>query len=541
MASDADHATVRDVPLARDAWVLAIASTGSLALALGAPPGGSVWSIWLGFAPLAWAAMRLRTRGVGRRFFAGWLGGLCVGLVGFPWFGEMLERFAGLPSAVAWCGQLAFSAWTAVPFGLWVVAFGDAPVRGRWAWVWPCVLWVALATVWPAVFPYTPVIGFAEVPQWMQAAELFGVAACEAQVVACGVLLARTVMPGDRRARVQQGIVALALPLASLGLGQLRMDAVDRELAGAPKLEVGIVQPNAPLLAHDPFDKMARLWSMSLELQNQGAELIVWPEAGTFPYRTYRPFVRDFVEPSRRVMRVHETPTIFGAASITRGERYEYNTVYAMDGEGNVVGAFDKNILVPFGEYVPLIDPDWAIDQIPSISHNHAGEGPARFEMALGTPPRTVALGPVVCYEDIFIEFSRQVAAQPGGIDAFVNVTIDTWFGFTAEPWEHLALAQFRSVEHRVPMVRSVAAGPASAIDATGRLAASLPLRDPRIGDPIPPESLLVEVALARNTASAPTVFARGGWLARWLCLAWVLGRAAAALWQRRRARRSEA
>lgn len=532
MASDA-----RDPPLRDDLVTLAIATTGSLWLALGAPPQGRTALIWLGFVPLGWAAHRLAQRRARRRFFAGWLGGLCVGMVGFPWFGEMLERFAGLPAALAWAGQAAFSAWTAVPFGLWCIAVGAAPRRGVWAWAWPAVLWVALAALWPAVFPYSVVIGFAEMPQWMQAAELVGVAGCEAQVVAAGMLLALALQADGRAARARLGLSALAIPLVSLVLGQWRMAAIDDALASAPVLRAGIVQPNAPLHARDPWDRMVRLWSMSFELERQGAQLVVWPEAGTFPYRTTRPFVRDFVEPNRRVMRVHATPTIFGAASIDRGGRYEYNTVYAMDAEGTIVGQFDKNILVPLGEYVPIVDPDWAISKLPSISHNIAGTEVARFVLHAGD--REVALGPVVCYEDIFVEFSRRVAAQPGGIDAFVNVTIDTWFGYTAEPWEHLALAQFRAVEHRVPMLRSVAAGPASVVDATGRLAASVPLRDPKIGEPIPPEMLLADVGLARNTERDPTPFSRGGWLARWLCViasALVVLRAAV---QRRRARRS--
>ena len=66
----------------------------------------------------------------------------------------------------------------------------------------------------------------------------------------------------------------------------------------------------------------------------------------------------------------------------------------------------------------------------------------------------------------------RKVAAlEP---DLFVNITNDAWFGPTDEPYQHLALAVFRAVEHRTPMVRAVNTGVSAAIDANGRVLAFL-------------------------------------------------------------------
>lgn len=508
----------RDPPRRADAVTLVIAATGGVLLAMGSQPGGVPWAIWLGFAPLVWAAGRLRSRRAPRRFLAGWLGGLGIGLVGFPWIGEMLERFAGLPMPVAWLGLGLFTAWTAVPFGLWAVFARTAPERGPASWAWPAVSWIGLSTLWPALFPYTPMIGLADVPVWMQAAELGGVALVEAQVVLCGVALAKAVRAEVLRVRVLLGAVAIAIPLGSAGLGAWRIAALDGQAASARVVRFGIVQPNTALMATTPGEKLARLWVMSRQAQDEGAQIIVWPEAGSFPIRTTRPFRRDFADPNRRVHRVHSAPTIFGAASIEPQGRWEYNTVYALAQDGTITGAFDKVILVPFGEYVPLLDPEWVMDLVPSVSHNNAGTEPARFELVPLGADVPVSLGPLVCYEDIFVDFAHAVATQPGGIEVFVNVTIDTWFGDTAEPWEHLALAQFRSVEHRIPMVRSVAAGPASIVDHAGRLVATRPVRAPRRGEPVDPEYLVADVALPRSTATAPTIFARGGWLLRWAC-----------------------
>ncbi|MCH9681545.1 MAG: hypothetical protein K0V04_08940, partial [Deltaproteobacteria bacterium] len=166
---------------------------------------------------------------------------------------------------------------------------------------------------------------------------------------------------------------------------------------------------------------------------------------------------------------------------------------------------------------------------------NNAGEGPARFVVLPADPQQgpkapPIAVGPLICYEDIFAGFAHDVATQPGGIQLFVNVTIDTWFGDTAEPWEHLALAQFRSVEHRIPMVRSVSAGVSSVVDAGGRLVAHIPSRGPTSEHSVAAEHLVYDVALPRNTQDQPTPFARFGWMLPWACMALVLASLLAAV-----------
>jgi apolipoprotein N-acyltransferase len=507
----------------------AVAFTGSLLLALGSPPSGHTALIWLGFFPLTLVARVASGLSLRRMFSLGWVGGLCIGLVGFPWIAELLERFAGFPTWLALVGLAAFSAWTAIPYGLWVVGTALGPGRGWTAIAWPIVLWTALSFVWPALFPYTMAIGFAEVPAWMQAAELGGVPLVEAQVLLCGVLLADGMLARSRVGRWSRVLLALAIPLVSHSAGSARMAGLDRMAADAPRVRFGIVQPNVPLMSSDRRDKMERLRGQSALAQDEGADVIVWPEAGAFPFRVVRPFVQDFRDPVRRILREHERPTIFGAASIDPDQRWEYNTVFLMSAEGRVVDHFDKVVLVPFGEYVPLVDPSWAMSIVPGMSHNLAGDGPARFVIEAAPTSRrtgtlTFAAGPLICYEDIFPDFSRRVAGQSDGIEVFVNVTIDTWFGVTAEPWEHLALAQFRSVEHRIPMVRSVAAGPSSVVDHAGRLTHALELRGPTLSNSVAPERLVADVALVRNTADAPTLYARGGWLLPWGCALVVVG-----------------
>lgn len=527
----------------------AIALGSSLMFGLAAPPGGLNALAWFGFAPLLVLLRGAPPQRLRSIFGLGVVGGLCTGLVGFPWIAELLVRFAGVPWVVGGLGLLAFATWTALPFGLWAIAVVRGPQHGWQRVVWPIASWIAIADVWPHLFPYTPIIGFAEVPAWIQAAELAGVPAVETQVLLVGLLLADAVVGGprearlSRRARLSRAAIALAIPLLSTALGTWRLAAIDTEIAAARHVKVGLVQPNNALMDHATGQRMHRLHSMSAAAQADGAQLVVWPEAGAFPYAIQRPFKHDLTRSHRRILRGFRLPTIFGAGTMSRDEEFERNSVYNMAADGTVRGRFDKVKLVPIGEYVPVIDPKWLRRKVPAVSHNIAGDGPVRFAVDPSVTPErpeaspTFHAGPLVCYEDIFPDFARRVAAQDEGIELFVNVTIDTWFGDTAEPWEHLALAQFRSVEHRIPMVRSVAAGASSSVDAGGRLIDVLDVTAPSISDPVPAQYLVTDVALVRNTERRPTIYSRAGWLLPWACQAWLVvlaGIAALARFRRR-------
>jgi len=520
---------------------LLLASSASVLIGFGAPPGGWLPGHWLGFVPLIVLARR---PGVTLRQAAalGLAGGLGIGLVGFPWIADLLLRFAGVPGPVALAGLGLFALWMAIPYALWTLGMRLGPFTGWRSYAWPVVLFVALQFAWPNLFPYTPLIGFAERPALMQLAEFGGVPLLEAIVVGWAVAAARALTRERLRGAAADLAVVLLLPPVLLAYGTLRMQALDEAAAGAPVLRVGIVQPNIPVSAGmSGPERLARLREPSAQLAAAGAELVVWPEGGTYPYRVARPFLHERVLGAGRPLLRHRVPTLLGAGSRAPDARHGYNSAYLLGRDGAVVGRYDKVNLVPIGEFVPLVDPDWVTDRIPEIAHLQRGAGPERFVLTRGAAKGDAALGPLICYEDILPGFVREAARLPGGIDLFVNITIDAWYGDTAEPWEHLALAQFRSVEHRIPLVRSTSTGVSAVVDPSGRIAALIPLRpvEPETAHRYPPETRIVDVRLSRNTAAEPTVYARLGWLFPYGCGAAVLGAGAFALLARGRDRRA--
>lgn len=509
--------------------LLAAAGTGAL-LAASFLPHGAPALAWLAVAPLWLAARGAPHWRAALRL--GLVAGVVMGVIGYPWIVDLLHTFGELDLWL--CVPLfgVFALWTAAPLAAWaaMVSAWTGPSR-HVLWVMPMAL-SGLWWSWPMLFPFSLAMGLANRPAWIQAAELGGIQLVEVPMLLCGVLLGEA-WRARGTAGLRLGAIALVLPLVSFALGSWRIASLEHETVRT--VRVGLVQPNIPLLWFDRPAKLERLREPSARAETEGAELVVWPE-NMFPWTLNRPFKRDFSDDDR-VLRRHSLPTLFGAGTAADSDLYGYNSVINMAADGQVVGRYDKIYLVPLGEEIPLVDPEWAKGLVPGMAHNFRGAGPGRLVVRPGpagseAPP--IAFGPLVCYEDVLPAFARAVAAQPGGVEAFVNLTNDTWFGATAEPWQHLALAQLRAVEHRIPVLRAVNSGPSSLVDRAGRVVASTDLRAVSIDAPVPPEHLVVELELGRDTASAPTLYARGGWLFGHVCQASVVV-VLALLWRRRR------
>lgn len=160
------------------------------------------------------------------------------------------------------------------------------------------------------------------------------------------------------------------------------------------------------------------------------------------------------------VQRGFKTPILYGG--ITWEGDLKYNTAILLDDFGRVVDTYDKNYLLVFGEYIPLGD------RFPELYETFPS---GRFEA--GTDVKVFdfkghRIGVMICYEDILPRFTRRLADKDP--EVIINVTNDAWFGKNGEPYLHLALAAFRSIESRVSLLRSTNTGVSAVISPIGEL-----------------------------------------------------------------------
>jgi apolipoprotein N-acyltransferase len=285
-------------------------------------------------------------------------------------------------------------------------------------------------------------------------------------------------------------------------------------MAHAPRLRIGLVQPNFAYTSDGDFSReealreLTALQEQSRRLERSGAALVVWSE-GSYPVALPRDFSADFpVESPAMIRRGIEGPVLIGANTVDVARDEAFNSALLLDGAGRVAGRYDKVNLLAFGEYIPGVALlPWLRNLLPAgTGRFEAGTGPAIIALP-AADGRTWRLGPLICYEDLLPGYISDAGKLHP--DLLVNLTSDQWFGAATEPWEHLALAVFATVELRVALVRSVNSGISAMIDPNGRLLAKTyaddPYRNPRGSD-----GLLVAAPKMRG---GHTLFAAwGGW-----------------------------
>ena len=80
------------------------------------------------------------------------------------------------------------------------------------------------------------------------------------------------------------------------------------------------------------------------------------------------------------------------------------------------------------------------------------------------------AIGPLVCFDSIFPQFSRE--AVQNGAEIIAVVTNDSWFNDSAGTYTHLRHSQIRAIENRRFILRAANTGVSAYIDEHGRIEA---------------------------------------------------------------------
>jgi apolipoprotein N-acyltransferase len=431
--------------------------------------GMDVWPLaFVCFVPY-WIAIHGQTPK--RAWWIGVLTGATMNMAGFYWLSEMLKTFSGFPLPLCLLFVAIICVFQGGRLGLMAWLYARATARG-----WPAapvlvLAFVASEMLYPLLFPWYYAATVHGQPALTQLAEIGGPVLVGAMLLGANMAVAEPVLARlEKRATNRRVVIAGAAGLVfALVFGFARIKMVDARALASPPLKVGIVQGNMGLMQkrEDPGEGLRRHQRLTRELKAKGAELVVWSESSvTFavPEKMAASFMQE------RIAGRVDVPMIFGAVLFRVDPDRErwFNTALATDAKGRVSSRYDKEFLLAFGEYLPFGDTfpilyKWS----PNSGKFSAGDklDPLLLQTADGTHKITA----LICYEDILPSFTNK-AVRYADPELLVNITNDAWFGDTAEPWEHLALAQFRSIEHRRYLVRSTNSGVSAFIDPVGRV-----------------------------------------------------------------------
>lgn len=404
---------------------------------------------------------------VKRSTLIGWAFGFGWSVAGMHWLYITMNRFGNIPGPLAvffvcllglYMGLFgAFAAgvstWLrrrlALPvtsFLLLVLPFAWGVSEWMRGWVMTGFPWVASGyahNVSPLA-GYAPLIG------------VYGVGVLAALCASCIVML-------TQRARLMGAGLLAAILAAGFGLTFIAWT----EPVGQP-ITVRLLQGNiAQQQKFDPAQAVRTLELYRSMIMEEPADLIALPETAIVRIPENLPL--DYLPSLQQYAAASGSHLLFGIP-ISDGPDMYANSVAGFTPGGQAY-RFDKQHLVPFGEFVPL-GFRWFVDmmRMPLADMTRGREVQAPF------PVKDQLVLPNVCYEDVFgEEIALQLRSSPRPATMLLNVSNLAWFGESVAIPQHLQISQMRSIETGRPMLRSTNTGATAVIDGRGKLVASVP------------------------------------------------------------------
>ena len=500
----------------------AIASGASMTLV--SPPIGEVWIHWFNLVPLFWAL----SVDVEARRKNGWLCylfGFSLICFNYSWISVSVTNFSNLPQILAWACVGGYALISATPF--WLLGYAVALFRKHYSKVWIFLIpgvQVALEQLWPALFPYYHgALMYRSLEIW-QFASIFGVTSISYLIFLINALLSEILIYHRRAPCLKPKSIYIQLGLCCLlmsgvvGFGFWRLQKLESDFKNVPSIRVAMLQQDVTMqhrLSRNPWEAVRDWTGLTLKTVNQNPDLVIWPEGAmggplnpddTQAYSALggRSLKGFFEELTTR----YNFNFLIGGGTITFHDELDeqgypkytaYNSCYLFSHEGKITGRYDKMILLPFGEYMPLADVFPFLGSIRGPGKFKAGSDVTYFkanknnvEYSFSTP---------ICYEAILNSQMRKMADA----DLFINITNDAWFGDTAAPHQHAMLTTVQAIEWGRPLLRIAYTGVSFVVEPSGKI-----LYETK---PFVEEAKVETLRLAKTK----TLYRQGGWIFPWL------------------------
>jgi apolipoprotein N-acyltransferase len=408
-------------------------------------------------ASLVWRAAPARAAALGWAYSVGWLG------AGVWWLFISMHRYGHLPAALAAVAVFALAA----ALSLYLAAAMAAVARWRSGVWWrdsalfgAAWLLAELARTWLFTgFPWLA-SGYAHVDSPLaMLAPWLGVLGIGAVAAGLAALLSHALSAPRASA------LALALLAAAAWTGPTAHSRADATI------HVSLLQSNVPQDEKFVLEQLpATLTWLGDTLRAARGALVVAPETAIplLPSQLnelapgyLQGLIDHFGQPGRAAL--------IGVplGDYTRGYS---NSVIGLTQGAEAPYRYDKQHLVPFGEFIPT-----GFRWFTELMDIPLGD----FMRGVRTPPSFtfggVRWAPNICYEDLYgDELALRFADESSAPTALVNLSNIAWFGDTIAVDQHLNISRMRALEFQRPMLRATNTGATAVIDHQGRVVAQL-------------------------------------------------------------------
>jgi apolipoprotein N-acyltransferase len=441
--------------------LLAAALTGVLLVV--AFPKADLWPI----AFVALVPLLVVLRGAGWRAAAklGFATGLVFFVGSLYWVASTVVNYGGLPWVVAAGVLLLLAGYLSIfiaGFGAVVAVVGQ---RGAAFVLSTAAAWVAFEFLRSHLFTGFPwnLLGHSQYQnlQFIQVAAVTGVYGISFVVAGVNAAIANVFVNPRGGGAGARSLVTGALLVA----GAIVYAVIDNPQIAPPTIRVALLQGNiSQEIKWNPAfedDTMRVYGNLTMAQAGFRPDLAVWPETAVPFFLRLDPRRSSIEQLANRI----GAPLLVGAPDSEGDTEARYTvSAFLVAPENGISQKYDKIHLVPFGEYVPLKKILFFVNK---LTEGAIGDfTPGNEFTVFSIPPGKFSVS--ISYEIYFPAEVRRFVRK--GAEFLVNITNDAWYGQSAAPYQHMAMAIFRAVENRRYLVRAANTGVSAVVAPDGRI-----------------------------------------------------------------------
>ncbi len=479
-------------------WLM-LSTLSGLLLALGFPNSPLTPFMFVGFVPLLMVEKEVFEKGNKDGVLKYAYNAFVIWNIGSTWW----VSNAGLgPGMIA---NFLNAFFMAVPF--WLFHKSRSILKG-WHLAAFIIYWLSFEYVhlnWEISWSWLTLgNSFAQYPSWIQWYEYTGVFGGSLWILLMNVLIFKVInnkiyAKKKSQAIIIQSVVLLFTPLSISSLISYLNDKIDNKQSNLTA-NVVVVQPNYEP-HYEKFDipeaiQLTKYLRLSTEKVDSTTDYLVFPET-SFDFRHVdrlpeNPIVQELRNFVNRYPKLHlitgiDALKIYAsyvtqkpaglAASVREHDNNDgtftyfetYNAATQMASGVDSLPIYKKSKLVPGAEILPYGSLfGWLKPLFLKFGGTTSGYGAQPNRGVFWNKDGKRAIGPMICYESVFGDFSRGYVQA--GANAFFVVTNDGWWDDTPGYRQHLKFACLRAIEFRRPVVRSANTGSSCFIDKNGKV-----------------------------------------------------------------------
>jgi len=141
-----------------------------------------------------------------------------------------------------------------------------------------------------------------------------------------------------------------------------------------------------------------------------------------------------------------------------------FNSMVVLDKDVNILAKYNKNKLVPFGEFLPfeIFFRKFGLKKITQGYRSFSSDNERNIINI-----NNLNFVPLICYEIIY---SGKINKTIDDYNLILNISEDGWFGNSVGPYQHFSHSIFRSIEEGKNLIRSANNGISAFINSKGEI-----------------------------------------------------------------------